>query len=92
MKRKLSPRPSVADRQSRIVNRQSSTEQDRRDAEAIYRLLEREIVPLFYDRDRHGIPQGWVRRMIASMKTVCGQFDTHQMLAEYLRLYVPGEP
>ena len=65
--------------------------QDRRDAEAIYRLLEREIIPLFYTRDRRGIPQGWVRRMVASMKTVCGQFNTHRMLAEYLELYAPAE-
>ena len=64
--------------------------QDRRDAEAIYRLLEKEIVPLFYTRDRRGIPQGWVRRMKASMKTVCGQFNTHRMLAEYLGRYAPA--
>ena len=63
--------------------------QDRRDAEAVYRLLEAEIVPLFYDRDRTGVPRGWVRRMAASMKTICGRFNTHRMLAEYLGLYAP---
>ena len=60
---------------------------DRRDAEAVYRLLEKDIVPLFYERDRQGLPRGWIRRMTASMKTVCGQFNTHRMLAEYLKLY-----
>ncbi|MCK4340830.1 MAG: alpha-glucan family phosphorylase [Phycisphaerae bacterium] len=61
--------------------------QDRNDAEAIYGLLESEIVPLFYDRDRNDVPQRWVRRMVASMKTICGRFNTHRMLAEYLQLY-----
>ena len=65
--------------------------QDRRDATAIYELLENEIVPLFYDRDRAGIPRQWVRRMIASMQTVCGRFNTHRMLGEYLTLYSPEE-
>jgi len=63
--------------------------QDRHDADALYRLLEREIVPLFYRRDRAGVPREWVRRMTASMKTICGQFNTHRMLAEYLALYAP---
>ena len=75
-----------------IGNGQSETnaaKQAQREAEAIYELLEGEIVPLFYDRDRQGIPRRWVRRMVASMKTVCGQFNTHRMLAEYLELYSP---
>lgn len=57
--------------------------QDAHDAAAIYRLLEREIVPLFYDRDRRGIPQGWVRMAAESMRSICCQFSTHRMLAEY---------
>ena len=65
----------------------SRAARDRRDADALYELLEREIVPLFYERDRQGLPRGWIRRMTASMKTVCGQFNTHRMLAEYLKLY-----
>ncbi len=63
--------------------------QDRADAELIYRLLEREIVPLFYTRDGRGVPQGWVRRMKDSMRSVCGVFNTHRMVAEYVRLYAP---
>jgi starch phosphorylase len=63
---------------------------DRHDAEALYRLLEDEIIPLFYARDRHGIPQKWVQRMKASLETVCGRFNTHRMLAEYLALYAAG--
>jgi len=77
---------SIGDAQSPVGGRG----QDRRDAEAIYGLLEEDIVPLFYDRDRHGVPRGWVRRMTAAMKTICGQFNTHRMLAEYLELYAPS--
>lgn len=61
--------------------------QDRLDADALYSLLEQEIAPLFYERNARGIPSRWIRAMIASMKTVCGQFNTHRMLAEYLELY-----
>jgi starch phosphorylase len=69
----------------------SRAAQDRLDAEAIYGLLENEIVPLFYRRDRRGIPRGWVRKMVASMKSVCGVFNAHRMLAEYLeRYYLPA--
>jgi glycogen phosphorylase len=62
-------------------------EQDRRDAEALYRLLERAIVPLFYERDRGGVPRRWVQRMQAAIASVGAQFNTHRMLADYLELY-----
>lgn len=60
---------------------------DQRDAEAIYRLLESDIAPLFYSRDGTGIPQGWVERMVNSMQTICAQFSAHRMLANYVRDY-----
>jgi starch phosphorylase len=62
--------------------------QDARDAGAIYQLVEKQIVPEFYShRDRNGVPQRWVARMVASMKTVCNRFSSHRMLAEYWRDY-----
>jgi starch phosphorylase len=64
---------------------------DREDAAALYRLLEGEIVPLFYDRGRDGLPRGWIRRMVAAMKTVCPRFSTYRMLGEYLDLYCPAQ-
>ncbi len=39
----------------------SPEEEDRADAEALYRFLEEEIVPLYYKRDRSGVPHGWIR-------------------------------
>lgn len=65
----------------------SPTAQDRYDAGAIYELLERKIVPEFYERGRDGVPRTWVRRMTASMKSVCGPFSAHRMLGEYARNY-----
>ncbi len=69
----------------------SAARRDREDAATVYTLLEREIVPLFYDRGRDGVPRRWVQRMTASLRTVCSQFNTHRMLAEYLELYAPGK-
>lgn len=57
--------------------------QDAHDAAAIYRLLEREIVPLFYDRSARGIPQKWVKMAAESMRSICCQFSSHRMVAEY---------
>ena len=61
--------------------------QDSYDADSIYALLERKIVPAFYNRDRSGVPRKWVAMMTESMKTVCAQFSSHRMLAEYLHSY-----
>jgi len=57
--------------------------QDRYDATAIYELLENEIVPMFYDRDRTGLPRRWTQMMLESMRTVCSRFNTHRMVGEY---------
>jgi starch phosphorylase len=67
----------------------SRATQDRREADAIYTLIETRIAPLFYSRGRDGVPTGWIKCAAESMRTVCGVFNTHRMLAEYLRLYAP---
>ncbi len=65
--------------------------QNKKDAGAIYDLLETEIAPRFYQRDSSGIPQAWVATMKHSMKTVCTMFNTHRMLEQYLReFYLPA--
>ncbi len=64
---------------------------DAADAESIYQQLEGEIVPLFYDRNRRGVPTGWVRRMRASIATVAPAFSAHRMLGDYVeRAYAPA--
>lgn len=65
--------------------------QDKIDAQSLYRLLEEEIVPLYYDRDANGIPHGWVKRMKGSIKTNAPRFNTDRMIAEYVaKVYQPG--
>jgi starch phosphorylase len=65
--------------------------QDRVESEALYDLLEHEIVPLFYQRGRDGLPREWIRRMKASMTHVAKDFSSHRMLKEYSeRFYYPA--
>lgn len=65
--------------------------QDRIDSESLYRLLEEEIVPLYYNQDEKGIPHGWVKMMKASIKTNSPLFNTDRMIADYvLQMYAPG--
>ncbi len=61
-------------------------------ANAIYDLLENEIVPLFYDRHPvDDIPYGWVAKMKAAMQLLAPVFNTKRMVAEYAqRLYFPA--
>jgi starch phosphorylase len=65
--------------------------QDRVESEALYSLLEKEITPLFYERDAADVPRGWVARMKASMKKLSPVFNTNRMVAEYAeRFYLPA--
>jgi glycogen phosphorylase len=56
---------------------------DASEAEALYGLLEREIVPEFYMRDDHGIPRGWVARMRESMARLTPLFSTNRVVRQY---------
>ncbi len=65
--------------------------QDENDANSLYHLLEDEIVPLFYNRDRDGIPRGWVEMMRETMRSNVPQFSMRRMVKEYTtQLYVPA--
>ncbi|MGD8264492.1 MAG: alpha-glucan family phosphorylase, partial [Desulfobacterales bacterium] len=56
---------------------------DHVDAEEIYRSLEEEIIPLFYDVSEEGVPHGWVRVMKESIKSTAAQFSARRMVKEY---------
>jgi len=58
--------------------------QDARDAGALYGLLEREVVPLFYERDTAGVPRGWIQRIKSSLCTIGPAFCAARMLRDYL--------
>jgi len=65
--------------------------QDRVESEALYDILEREILPLFYRRGRDGLPRDWIIRMKASMQHVGAEFSSHRMLKQYSeRFYFPA--
>jgi starch phosphorylase len=60
------------------------------EAEQLYTLLEREIVPEYYDRNQAGIPSAWVRRMRESMCRLTAQFSANRAVREYTELeYLP---
>lgn len=65
--------------------------QDDHDAAALLDLLEREVVPLFYDRDANDVPRRWLTRIKASMQTLLPRFSAERMLREYIEtMYLPG--
>ncbi len=65
--------------------------QDWADAMDLYRLLENEIVPTYFDRDASGVPKAWVRIMRRAIATTIWQFSTTRMLQEYAeRMYLPA--
>ncbi len=61
--------------------------QDKLDAEALYELLEREIVPAFYERGADGLPAKWVKRMKTSIAKLCPEFNMHRMVMQYTDEY-----
>ena len=69
------------------VDEADESVQDTKDAEALYSLLEDEIVPLYYQRDRDNVPRGWTAIMRESIKSNTPQFSSRRMLKEYTKLY-----
>jgi starch phosphorylase len=65
--------------------------QDQVEADSLYDLLEKEVVPLFYERREDRVPHYWVQRMRGSMAEYCPRFNTHRMVADYAtRFYFPA--
>jgi starch phosphorylase len=64
---------------------------DQAEAEGLYRLLEREVVPAFFQRDEAGIPQRWVEMMRASIRHTATAFAARRMVIDYFNIaYAPG--
>lgn len=57
------------------------------DAQSLHDVIENQIRPLFYDRNREGVPRGWVARMRASIKTLAPAFSATRMVKDYARIY-----
>jgi starch phosphorylase len=64
---------------------------DTRDGEDLYRALREEVIPLYYQRDRDGLPRGWTKRMKRTIRTLGWRFNADRMVMDYtLKCYVPA--
>ncbi|MGH8937538.1 MAG: alpha-glucan family phosphorylase [Acidimicrobiia bacterium] len=57
--------------------------QDNYDAVALYQTLQDEVVPLYYERDKEGVPRGWVAMMKEAIASIAPAFSTHRMVVDY---------
>lgn len=60
--------------------------QDKHDAEALFKVLEDEVIPTFFKRDKAGVPQEWVKVMKNSIASSIWPFSTARMLQDYMKL------
>ncbi len=73
------------------MNYENEAQQDAEDAADLYRVLETRVIPLYYARDRNGLPQRWLQKAKASMASLIPQFNTNTMVEAYIEnLYLPG--
>jgi starch phosphorylase len=63
------------------------SQQDDIEAEALYELLEDEIIPAFYERRADGLPRKWIARMKSSIAALCPEFNMHRMVKQYANEY-----
>ena len=65
-------------------------DQDYIESQALYNLLEQDIIPLFYQQARDGLPRDWIRRVKRSMRRLAPLFNTHRMVQQYTEaFYMP---
>lgn len=65
-------------------------EVDAADADALYRLLEEQVVPTFYDRDADRVPRRWIQMVKEAIRTTMPRFSTRRMVKQYAEsMYVP---
>jgi starch phosphorylase len=64
---------------------------DSRDGEDLYRVLLDEVIPLYYSRDRDGLPRGWIKRMKRTIRTLGWRFNADRMVMDYtMKCYIPA--
>src|SRR6202167_2198009 len=64
---------------------------DSRDGEDLYRVLHDEVIPLYYQRDRDGLPRGWIKRMKRTIRTLGWRFNANRMVMDYTtKCYIPA--
>jgi starch phosphorylase len=69
----------------------STEDQDRAESLSLYEILEQEIIPAFYHRNKQGIPELWVEKMKSSIMSIAPEFSTARMVRDYTRkFYLPA--
>lgn len=64
---------------------------DNQEAQDLYRILEQEVIPSFYNRNDQQIPGGWVQKMRQSMATLTPHYSANRTVREYTEnFYIPG--
>jgi len=64
---------------------------DTRDSDDLYRVLREQVIPLYYQRDRDGLPRGWIKRMKRTIRTLGWRFNANRMVMDYtLKCYIPA--
>ncbi|HJX27120.1 MAG TPA: alpha-glucan family phosphorylase, partial [Thermoanaerobaculia bacterium] len=65
--------------------------QDERDGAALFDVLEREVVPLYYERDETGLPKRWIHRVKRAIRTLSWRYNADRMVMDYVRqCYLPA--
>jgi glycogen phosphorylase len=70
---------------------ETTEEMDEHDAESLYRVLENEVVPTFYERDERGIPRRWLSMTRHAIQTLAPVFNSDRMVREYTERIYLGE-
>jgi len=73
-----------------VAHSEDAGDRNRPDAEALYRLIEDDIVPLYYGGSDAGVPTGWVRVMKAAIKNAGSRFSARRMVKEYASAFYSG--
>ena len=69
----------------------NEAEQDQRDEAGLYSVLEKQVIPLYYERDDRGVPTGWVARVKHAIQSLAWRFNARRMVMEYAsRYYLPA--
>ena len=68
-------------------NYKDTNYQDQVESQALYNILENEVVPLFYTRSADNLPRAWIRRVKNSIRWIAPRFNTHRMAAQYTRRF-----
>ncbi len=64
--------------------------QDLADCDALYEILENEVIPMYYTRNTRGVPEKWIKKSKSSMTSIISHYNTHRMLKEYVEsMYIP---